>query len=130
MTSYNNFYEFGTDKSDPADNAGTLKTRPWTVACEGEIKKPETIDIDKLIKLFPLEERVYRFRCVEAWSMVIPWVGFPLASLLRAAGADLQGQVRRLHHVARSASRCPGRTATCSTGPTSKACASTRRCTR
>jgi sulfoxide reductase catalytic subunit YedY len=83
VASYNNFYEFGTGKSDPASNAGTLKTRPWTVACEGEIKKPETIDIDKLIKLFPLEERLYRFRCVEAWSMVIPWVGFPLASLLK-----------------------------------------------
>ncbi|HEY0707346.1 MAG TPA: protein-methionine-sulfoxide reductase catalytic subunit MsrP [Polyangia bacterium] len=83
VTSYNNFYEFGTDKGDPAANAHTLKTRPWTVACEGEVKKPETIDIDKLLKLFPLEERVYRFRCVEAWSMVIPWVGFPLASLLK-----------------------------------------------
>jgi sulfoxide reductase catalytic subunit YedY len=83
VTNYNNFYEFGTDKRDPAANAHTLKTRPWTVACEGEIKKPETIDIDKLLKLFPLEERVYRFRCVEAWSMVIPWVGFPLASLLK-----------------------------------------------
>jgi methionine sulfoxide reductase catalytic subunit len=83
VTSYNNFYEFGTGKGDPAENAHTLKTRPWTVACDGEIKKPETIDIDKLLKLFPLEERVYRFRCVEAWSMVIPWVGFPLASLLK-----------------------------------------------
>ncbi|HEY0713107.1 MAG TPA: protein-methionine-sulfoxide reductase catalytic subunit MsrP [Polyangia bacterium] len=83
VASYNNFYEFGTAKSDPAANAHTLKTRPWTVACEGEIKKPETIDIDRLLKLFPLEERVYRFRCVEAWSMVIPWVGFPLASLLK-----------------------------------------------
>ena len=83
VATYNNFYEFGTGKEDPAQNAGSLKTRPWTVACEGEIKKPETIDIDKLIKLFPLEERVYRFRCVEAWSMVIPWVGFPLAALLK-----------------------------------------------
>jgi sulfoxide reductase catalytic subunit YedY len=83
ITSYNNFYEFGTGKSDPAENAHSLKPRPWAVACEGEIKKPETLDIDKLIKLFPLEERIYRFRCVEAWSMVIPWVGFPLASLLK-----------------------------------------------
>jgi sulfoxide reductase catalytic subunit YedY len=83
VAGYNNFYEFGTGKTDPANNAGSLRTRPWTVACEGEIKKPETIDIDKLLKLFPLEERVYRFRCVEAWSMVIPWVGFPLASLLK-----------------------------------------------
>jgi methionine sulfoxide reductase catalytic subunit len=83
VVTYNNFYEFGTSKSDPAEHAHTLKTRPWTVACEGEVGKPQTIDIDKLIKLFPLEERVYRFRCVEAWSMVIPWVGFPLGSLLK-----------------------------------------------
>jgi sulfoxide reductase catalytic subunit YedY len=83
ITSYNNFYEFGTDKGDPAANAHTLKTRPWTVVFEGEIKKPQTIDIDTLLKQFPLEERVYRLRCVEAWSMVIPWVGFPLGALLK-----------------------------------------------
>jgi sulfoxide reductase catalytic subunit YedY len=83
VTTYNNFYEFGTGKGDPAENAHSLKPRPWTIACDGEVKKPEQIDIDKLLKLFPLEERVYRFRCVEAWSMVIPWVGFPLASLLK-----------------------------------------------
>ncbi len=83
VATYNNFYEFGTGKEDPAQNAGTLKTRPWTVTCEGEIKKSETIDIDKLLKMFALEERVYRFRCVEAWSMVIPWVGFPLGWLIK-----------------------------------------------
>jgi sulfoxide reductase catalytic subunit YedY len=83
ITGYNNFYEFGTDKGDPALNAHTLRTRPWTIAFEGEIKKPQTIDIDSLLKLFPLEERVYRLRCVEAWSMVIPWVGFPLGPLLK-----------------------------------------------
>jgi sulfoxide reductase catalytic subunit YedY len=83
VTGYNNFYEFGTDKGDPAANGHTLKTRPWTIAFEGEIKKPQTIDIDSLMKLFPLEERVYRLRCVEAWSMVIPWVGFPLGPLLK-----------------------------------------------
>ena len=83
ITSYNNFYEFGTDKSDPSRNGGTLRTRPWTVVCEGEIKKPQVIDIDALLKKYPLEERVYRLRCVEAWSMVIPWVGFPLGALLR-----------------------------------------------
>jgi len=82
ITSYNNFYEFGLDKSDPAENAGTLKTRPWTIAIEGEVNKPRTIDIDDLLKMFPLEERVYRMRCVEAWSMVIPWLGFPLGKLL------------------------------------------------
>jgi sulfoxide reductase catalytic subunit YedY len=83
VTSYNNFYEFGTGKEDPGVNAHTLKTRPWTLSCEGEIGKPQTIDIDALVKLFPLEERIYRLRCVEAWSMVIPWVGFPLASLIK-----------------------------------------------
>ena len=67
----------------PAANAHTLKTRPWTIAFEGEIKKPQVIDIDALIKLFPLEERIYRLRCVEAWSMVIPWVGFPLGDLVK-----------------------------------------------
>jgi sulfoxide reductase catalytic subunit YedY len=84
ITHYNNFYEFGVGKEDPAKNAGRMKTRPWTVACDGEIAKPQTIDIDALLKKFPLEERVYRLRCVEAWSMVIPWVGFPLASLLKS----------------------------------------------
>jgi sulfoxide reductase catalytic subunit YedY len=83
ITGYNNFYEFGTDKEDPAAHAGTLRTRPWTVAFEGEVGKPQTLDIDTLIKLFPLEERIYRLRCVEAWSMVIPWVGFPLGPLLK-----------------------------------------------
>ncbi|HJV63534.1 MAG TPA: protein-methionine-sulfoxide reductase catalytic subunit MsrP, partial [Albitalea sp.] len=83
VTGYNNFYEFGTDKSDPARNAHTLKTRPWTVAIEGEVKKPRTFDIDELLKLAPLEERVYRLRCVEGWSMVIPWVGYSLAELIK-----------------------------------------------
>jgi sulfoxide reductase catalytic subunit YedY len=83
VTSYNNFYEFGTGKSDPAENAGSLKTRPWTVTIEGEVGKPGVYDIDTLLKLAPLEERVYRMRCVEGWSMVIPWVGFPLSELIR-----------------------------------------------
>ncbi|HET7826897.1 MAG TPA: protein-methionine-sulfoxide reductase catalytic subunit MsrP [Anaeromyxobacter sp.] len=83
VTGYNNFYELGTEKDDPARNAGTLRLRPWTVAIEGEVKKPQTVAIDDLSKWFPLEERVYRMRCVEAWSMVIPWVGFPLAALVR-----------------------------------------------
>ena len=82
-TTYNNFYEFGTEKSDPAQNAATLKPRPWSVAIEGEVKKPMTLDLDALMKLAPLEERVYRLRCVEGWSMVIPWVGFPLSELIR-----------------------------------------------
>jgi sulfoxide reductase catalytic subunit YedY len=83
ITHYNNFYEFGSDKTDPAANAGTLKTRPWTVAIDGLVKKPLTVDIDDLLKWFPLEERIYRMRCVEAWSMVIPWLGFPLGDFIR-----------------------------------------------
>ncbi len=83
ITSYNNFYEFGTDKGDPKRNSGSLKTRPWTVAVEGEVNKPRTFDIEELLKM-PLEERVYRLRCVEAWSMVIPWIGFELQHLIKA----------------------------------------------
>ncbi|HEX7075636.1 MAG TPA: protein-methionine-sulfoxide reductase catalytic subunit MsrP [Hyphomicrobiaceae bacterium] len=75
VTSYNNYYEFGTDKDDPADYARRLRIRPWTVAVDGEVAKPRTFGIEDLLK-FPLEERVYRLRCVEAWSMVIPWIGF------------------------------------------------------
>jgi sulfoxide reductase catalytic subunit YedY len=82
-TSYNNFYEFGTDKSDPAENAHTLRTRPWTVQIEGEVKKPMTLDIDSLLKLAPLEERIYRLRCVEGWSMVIPWIGYSFSELIK-----------------------------------------------
>jgi sulfoxide reductase catalytic subunit YedY len=75
VTTYNNFYEFGTGKGDPAENAGALRVRPWTIEIAGAVEKPMTIGIEDLLKL-PLEERVYRFRCVEAWSMVVPWVGF------------------------------------------------------
>ncbi len=83
VTHYNNFYEYGTDKYSPAQLAGDLKTRPWTVAVEGEIKHPKIFDIDELIKLAPLEERIYRLRCVEGWSMVIPWVGYSLSELIK-----------------------------------------------
>lgn len=83
VTGYNNFYEFGTDKEEPARQAGSLRTRPWTVTVDGEVNKPRTFDIDDILRLAPLEERIYRLRCVEAWSMVIPWVGFPLAALLK-----------------------------------------------
>ena len=83
VTMYNNFYEFGFEKDDPARYAQTLKTRPWTVLVDGEVKKPRTFDIDQLLKLAPLEERVYRLRCVEAWSMVVPWIGYPLSALIK-----------------------------------------------
>jgi sulfoxide reductase catalytic subunit YedY len=83
ITTYNNFYELGLDKEDPAQNAGTLKLRPWSIAVTGECNKPQVIDLDTLLSWFPLEERSYRMRCVEAWSMVIPWLGFPLAELVK-----------------------------------------------
>ncbi|MGH7844039.1 MAG: protein-methionine-sulfoxide reductase catalytic subunit MsrP [Candidatus Binatia bacterium] len=83
ITSYNNFYELGTGKDDPARNAKYLVTRPWTIAVEGEVKKPKTYDADELMRISPLEERIYRLRCVEAWSMVVPWVGFPLSALIK-----------------------------------------------
>ena len=82
ITTYNNFYEFGEDKADPASNAGSLRPRPWSIVVEGECARPRTIDVDQLLKWFPQEERIYRMRCVEAWSMVIPWLGFPLGELI------------------------------------------------
>lgn len=83
VTTYNNFYEFGTDKYSPAQLAHTLNPRPWTISIEGEVKHKKTYDIDALLKLAPLEERIYRLRCVEGWSMVIPWAGFPLSELIK-----------------------------------------------
>jgi sulfoxide reductase catalytic subunit YedY len=82
-TTYNNFYEFGTDKADPAKNAGTLVTKPWTVVVDGLVKQPKTYAIEDLIKLSAQEERIYRMRCVEGWSMVIPWVGYSMAELIK-----------------------------------------------
>jgi sulfoxide reductase catalytic subunit YedY len=82
-TTYNNFYEFGVNKDDPAKLAGTLKPRPWKVLVDGLALKPKTFDVDDILKMAPLEERVYRLRCVEGWSMVIPWIGFPLSVLLK-----------------------------------------------
>lgn len=85
ITTYNNYYEFGTDKSDPAIHSTLFKPRPWSISIEGEVKKPKTISIEDLMKLAPLEERIYRHRCVEAWSMVIPWIGLPLSALVKWA---------------------------------------------
>ncbi|HEX7158290.1 MAG TPA: protein-methionine-sulfoxide reductase catalytic subunit MsrP, partial [Edaphobacter sp.] len=81
-TNYNNFYEFGEQKDDPARNAHTLRTRPWTVQVTGLVKKPLTLDVDTILKYRPIENRVYRHRCVEAWSMVIPWDGYPLSEFI------------------------------------------------
>ena len=83
ITTYNNFYEFGTDKSDPAQNAGTLKTQPWSVTVDGEAEVKGKFTLEDITKPHPLEERIYRFRCVEAWSMVVPWLGFPLGDLIK-----------------------------------------------
>lgn len=83
VTHYNNFYEFGTDKSDPARNAQDFRTSPWTVSVEGEVKSPRTFSMDEILKLAPLEERIYRHRCVEAWSIVVPWVGYSLNTILK-----------------------------------------------
>lgn len=83
ITTYNNFYEFGVNKDQPSKNAGVLPIRPWTVQVEGLVKQPKTFDIDTLLKLRPLEDRVYRHRCVEAWSMVIPWVGYSLSEFIK-----------------------------------------------
>ena len=84
VTGYNNYYEFGLDKADPAANAGTLQTADWKIRIDGEVGKPMTLSMDDLLKRFPLEERIYRLRCVEAWSMVVPWVGFELGKLIKA----------------------------------------------
>ncbi len=83
ITSYNNYYEFGTGKDEPVKFAKNFKTSPWTVTLDGEVDKPKTLDLDAVMKLAPLEERIYRHRCVEGWSFVIPWVGFPLSALLK-----------------------------------------------
>jgi sulfoxide reductase catalytic subunit YedY len=83
VTHYNNFYEFGTDKSQPASQARNFKTSPWTVSVEGEVAKPRKFSLDEILKLAPLEERIYRHRCVEAWSIVVPWVGYSLSTLLK-----------------------------------------------
>ncbi|RZL04018.1 MAG: protein-methionine-sulfoxide reductase catalytic subunit MsrP [Rubrivivax sp.] len=85
VSGYNNFYEFGTDKSDPAQAAHTLKPRPWAISIEGEVGKPQKLGLDDLLKLAPMEERIYRLRCVEGWSMVIPWVGYSLANIIKRA---------------------------------------------
>ncbi len=83
VTTYNNYYEFGTSKDGPSKNAGRLKTQPWSVSVEGAVAKPKTYDLDALMKIAPLEERIYRHRCVEAWSIVVPWIGFSLNALIK-----------------------------------------------
>ena len=88
ITTYNNYYEFGTGKSDPADYAGALTTDPWSIVIDGLVDKPGTYDLADVVAGQPLEERIYRFRCVEAWSMIVPWIGFELAGLLNRVGVQ------------------------------------------
>jgi len=85
VISYNNFYEFGTGKGDPVRNAKNFRTTPWSISIEGAVAKPQVLDLDTILKLAPLEERIYRHRCVEAWSIVVPWIGFPLSTLIKLA---------------------------------------------
>ena len=96
-TTYNNFYEFGTDKADPAKNASTLQTKPWSVAVEGLVKNPKTFTLEELLKLSPQEERIYRLRCVEGWSMVIPWVGYSLSELIKKV--EPQGSAKYVEFI-------------------------------
>jgi sulfoxide reductase catalytic subunit YedY len=84
VSTYNNYYEFGTSKDEPSKNAGKLKTSPWSISVEGAVGKPKVFDLDAVMKIAPLEERIYRHRCVEGWSMVVPWIGFPLNALIKA----------------------------------------------
>jgi len=107
VTTYNNYYEFSTDKSGPSELAGKFKPRPWTVAIEGEVAKPRQIDIDSLLKLAPLEERIYRHRCVEGWSIVVPWIGFPLKALVDVAQPNSKAKFVQFETVYRP-SEMPG----------------------
>ncbi len=100
ITSYVNFYEFGTDKSDPLRNSKNFRTRPWTVSVEGEVRKPRTFSIEELLKLAPIEERIYRLRCVEAWSMVIPWAGYSLSELIRQVEPTANAKFVEFHTLA------------------------------
>ena len=134
VTSYNNFYEFGTDKSDPAKNSKNFRSAPWTVTVDGEVKRPARYQLEDLLKHHPLEERVYRLRCVEAWSMVVPVGRFSARRSRQACRADVAREVRRIHHVARPGAECRASGRVClapvSTGRTSRACGWTRPCTR
>lgn len=100
ITSYGNFYEFGPNKDSPLKNAQRLRTRPWTIQIDGEVKRPQTVAIDDLLKWAPLEERVYRLRCVEGWSMVVPWVGFSLAEVIRRAEITGNAKYVEFHSLA------------------------------
>ena len=106
ITHYNNFYEFGTDKEDPSRKRQEFRTSPWTREVEGEVAKPMTLDLDASSKIAPLEERIYRHRCVEAWSIVVPWIGFPLNALLKQAEPTSKAKYVAFESYLRSQGRC------------------------
>ena len=129
VTTYNNFYEFGTDKADPGKYAHTLKPRPWSVVVEGQCGKPGTYNIEDIMKWAPLEERIYRMRCVEAWSMVMPWIGYPMSEFLKRFEPTSKAKYVAVQDAGRSR-QMPGQTEPALRGRTSKACAWTKRCIR
>ena len=98
VTNYNNYYEFSTDKYEPAGLAKDFKTRPWTVTIDGAVEKKQTLDVDTIIKIASPEERIYRHRCVEGWSIVVPWVGFSLSELINKAKPTGKAKYRGVHH--------------------------------
>ena len=125
ITTYNNFYEFGTDKTDPSNAAKTLKTRPWSVLVGGECAKPGRIALEDLIKGLKPQERIYRLRCVEGWSMVIPWLGVPLGEVLKRFGPTSKAKYVAFTTLA-DPTQMPGVRTRRSTGRIAKACASTK----
>ena len=109
ITGYNNYYEFGTSKDDPAKNATRFQTNPWTLSVEGAVAKPLKFDHDQLMKIAPLEEAIYRHRCVEAWSIVVPWIGFSLSALLKQAQPTAKAKYRGFRNLSTIPSRCRSR---------------------
>ena len=130
ITTYNNYYEFGTDKDSPSRLASRLKTEPWTCRRRRVRRRRAPMPLDDILKGETLEERVYRLRCVEAWSMVIPWVGFPLANLIKRVRADVEGEVRRVRDAQRSGADAGRAQPRAAAGRTSKGSGWTKRCTR
>ena len=124
-TTYNNFYEFGLDKDEPALFSKDFKPRPWTVRIEGHVEKPGTYDLDDLVRPHQLEERVYRFRCVEAWSMVVPWVGVPLADVVKRLNPTSKAKYVAFETVYRPA-EMPGQKLAVIKCPTSRVCGWTK----
>ena len=127
MTHYNNFYEFGVDKGDPAKNAQKFRTSPWTVSVEGEVKTKRKFTMDEILKLAPLEERIYRHRCVEGWSIVVPWIGFSFSTIAKLVQPTEKAKFVAFESLLRSQRKCPkAEIWPASTSRMSKACASTK----